>query len=309
MMSFDPFRLLGLDARTATDADVRRAYAERLKVTRPEDDRAGFMALRAAFEQARQAIRWRDQYGDDNDDPHKDDDDEDAQDHSPPDEYGQSSAETGRPPAPARMNASPAGMPVEADAPPDDPGKEDHEETEEYSDPVNRTMRALIDALTGAPFGPSVKRVMAIVEADDVAGIEDYQALQWQVRQLLCDRTGYYLEPQELRTPDWLRLDVFDALDRYFGWSRQPALQPWVRGLNDWLVRVRGEIEMKSLPASERRKAEFQRVRDELEPTKTSGEANHTALGWKLFTRFVVRIPFYIIIYFVGKAVFNAVNS
>jgi len=58
-MSSDPFELLGLNPRTATDADVRRAYAERLKVTRPEDDRAGFVALRQAFEQARERVRWR----------------------------------------------------------------------------------------------------------------------------------------------------------------------------------------------------------------------------------------------------------
>lgn len=225
-MSSDPFRLLGLDPRTATDADVRKAYAERLKRTRPEDDRAGFMALRAAFEQARERVRQRETYGDD---PYDDYEDEPE-------------AEAGADAATEPL------MEMTAEAP---EAPEDEDEAEDYSDAMNRTMTALIDALTGAPFGPSVKRVMAIVEADDVAGIEDYQALQWQVRQLLCDRTGYYLEPQELRVPDWLRLDVFDALDGYFGWSRQPALQPWVRGLNDWLVRVRKRIVWNAMPKAE----------------------------------------------------------
>ncbi len=235
MMSSDPFVLLGLDRATATDADVRRAYAERLKVTRPEDDRAGFMALRAAFEQARERVRQREQYGDD--DPYEEEDA--AADLSGDDEVT---------PAFDVLEIEPDAADVEA---------------EDYSDPINRTMRALVDALTGAPFGPSVVRVMAIVEADEVAGIEDYQALQWQVRQLLCDRTGYYLEPQEMRTPDWLTLDVFDALDGYFGWTRQPALQPWVRGLNDWLVRVRNRIELKSLPLEERERLERERKRSQ----------------------------------------------
>ncbi len=52
-MSSEAFGLLGLDARTATVADVKRAYAVRLKAIRPETDRDGFMALRQAFEQAR----------------------------------------------------------------------------------------------------------------------------------------------------------------------------------------------------------------------------------------------------------------
>jgi len=80
-MSSDPFKLLGLDRKTATDADVRRAYAERLKITRPEDDRDGFMALRTAFEQARNQVRWRDQYGDDDDDEEEDYADESERDH------------------------------------------------------------------------------------------------------------------------------------------------------------------------------------------------------------------------------------
>ncbi|MEQ9507023.1 MAG: hypothetical protein RLO80_12230 [Hyphomonas sp.] len=222
-MSSDPFDLLGLDRATASDADVRRAYAERLKRTRPEDDRAGFMALREAFERARRAVRWRDEYG--GDDPYKDYDEDE--------EDGEAEPEAERA--------------VEIDV-----RSEPEDEPEDFEEPVGRAMMALIDALTGAPFGPSTARVMAIVEADDVAGIEDYQTLQWQVRQLLCDRTGYHLQPQELRVPDWLRLDVFDALDGYFGWTRQPVTEAWVRSLNDWLVRVRKVIVLQSLPLKER---------------------------------------------------------
>jgi hypothetical protein len=242
-MSSDPFVLLGLDRATATEADVRRAYAERLKVTRPEDDRAGFMALREAFERARQAVRWRDQYGDD--DPYEDYDEEDEDDTGSGD-----------------MPDAEAARVVEIDdasAPDDAP--EDEPETDEA--PVDSAMMALIDALTGAPFGPSVKRVMAIVEADEVAGIEDYQMLQWRVRQLLCDRTGYHLEPRELRTPDWLTLPVFDALDGYFGWTRQPVTEPWIRSLNDWLVRVRNVIVLQSLPLKERERLDREAKRAE----------------------------------------------
>lgn len=46
-----PFRILGLK-RTATVAEVKRAYAARLKKTRPEDDAEAFQRLREAFDSA-----------------------------------------------------------------------------------------------------------------------------------------------------------------------------------------------------------------------------------------------------------------
>ncbi|WP_299729539.1 hypothetical protein [uncultured Tateyamaria sp.] len=56
----DPFKLLGLNRATATEAEVKTAYAALLKTTRPEDDRAAFMALREAFTNARAIARGND---------------------------------------------------------------------------------------------------------------------------------------------------------------------------------------------------------------------------------------------------------
>lgn len=238
-MSSDPFRLLGLDRKTATEADVRRAYAERLKVTRPEDDRAGFMALRTAFEQARSEARWREQYGDE-----ESYEDEDAYEDDAGAAVPDAAEESG-------TDAHVAMSSEDQDAEPHLPDAV-HSEVMEYEDSTTRAMDALVDVLTAAPFGVSVKQVMTIVEADEVSGIEDYQSLQWQVRNFLCDRTGYNLEPQEMRRPDWLTLELFDALDGYFGWTRQPVTQPWVRKMNDWLVRVRKRIVWENMPEKER---------------------------------------------------------
>ena len=271
-MSSDPFDLLELDRATATADDVRRAYAAKLKVTRPEDDRAGFMALRAAFEQARNEIRWRHDY---------DDYDDVEQDDSPADDDGQSTAHSvaedvnvAEAPSPALPEAdteitwAPPEISVEpeaaASAPLPEPEAEDEPDPDEadadaaevqFEDRIGAAMDRLVDTLTATGRAPQVRDVMAIIDGADVAGIEEYQSMQWQVRQFLCDRTGYNLAPQELRIPDWLTLEVFDALDQYYGWTRQPVTQIWVRKLNDWMARVRREAALGEMPPDVRKRA------------------------------------------------------
>ena len=116
-------------------------------------------------------------------------------------------------------------------------------------------MDRLVDTLTATGRAPNVRDVMAIIDGADMAGIDEYQSMQWQVRQFLYDRTGHNLQPQELRIPDWLTPEVFDALDQYYGWTRQPATQIWVRRLNYWMARVRREAALGEMPPEARKRA------------------------------------------------------
>jgi hypothetical protein len=226
----DPFTFLGLDRKTATDADVRRVYAERLKATRPEEDRAAFMALRSAFERARNEVRWRDEYG-------EDDVDEDDVDEA----VGETPVHTAEPAA--REDALPAASVTEpaAEEPDEAYDEEDYDDyvPTEFDARISRAMDTLKDLMTASNTPADVSGVMAIIDAPEISGIDEYQAMQWNVREFLCERTGGNQQYPELRVPGWLSVELFDALDGYYGWTRQPATQSWIRQKNDWLVRAR----------------------------------------------------------------------
>jgi hypothetical protein len=276
-MSSDPFDLLGIDRTTATDADVRRAYAERLKVTRPEDDRAGFMALRAAFEAARNQVRWRDQYSDDI----NTDEDENDEATSETSAFPVGAVAIGDVPLAEVAERSPDALsetkpahaeiePYEEDEPSDIDDAPDEGAEESYDDdgftpeevaawqPIKAALERLTDVLTATGQPPAVKAVLAVIDGDEISSIDQYQTMQQQVRQLICSRTNGFDRDAGMRLPDWLSLEVFDALDTYYGWTRETTTSPYVKGLNDWLVRVRRAIELEAAPGRARNQAQLE---------------------------------------------------
>lgn len=60
MSSINAFDLLGLDQQTASLAEVKKAYSQKLKITRPDDDPEGFMQLREAFTYAKAVAQGND---------------------------------------------------------------------------------------------------------------------------------------------------------------------------------------------------------------------------------------------------------
>jgi hypothetical protein len=61
----DPWQILVLDRHTATERDVKAAYARLLKLHRPDKDPEGFRRVRLAYERALHGIRKSDGGGDD----------------------------------------------------------------------------------------------------------------------------------------------------------------------------------------------------------------------------------------------------
>ena len=273
-MSSDPFTLLGLDRKTATEADIRKAYAERLKVTRPEDDRAAFMALREAFERARQEARWRAEYPGE-----YEEDDEDAEAepeaYPTPSEGGQIGTLTDQP---ADTDARAPASAVNTEDGPD--GDFDEEEEDYIPSDLDRRIDAAMQKLHEAlisPWGPPSRADLdALFNQPDLEGIDEYRALQWQVRNYLCHATGYYAQSGDMQLPAWLTLRVFDDLDAQFGWVRQPSSHPAERHMNAWLRRVREAVEWHEAPYEVRKQRELDKLlgRTPENPKGTSDGSN-----------------------------------
>lgn len=70
-----PFEILGIQP-TTSEADIKRAYARKLKTTRPDEDPEGFQALHEARNEALDWARYQREWGDDGED---DDDGEGAE--------------------------------------------------------------------------------------------------------------------------------------------------------------------------------------------------------------------------------------
>ncbi|PKP83280.1 MAG: hypothetical protein CVT79_00215 [Alphaproteobacteria bacterium HGW-Alphaproteobacteria-18] len=244
-MSSDPFVLLGLDRKAATEADIRKAYAERLKLTRPEDDRAAFMALREAFERARQEARWRVEY------PDEEDEDDEAGTTLPA-------------PQPATEPATPDYRESgEATDTREDPCEDEAEEDYVPSDMERRIETAMekLNQLLTSPWGPpNTADISALLNHPDLEGIDEYRVMQWNVRNFICHATGYYSQTQEMQLPSWLTLQVFDELNAHFGWIRQPSSHPAERHLNAWLRQVRKSLSWYAMSYEERVQKERERL-------------------------------------------------
>ena len=238
MSSSDPFSILGIERKGAEERDVKRAYAKKLKVTRPEDDPQGFMELRVAMEAAIRQIRWS-QY-DDLDDESHDDQAEPA---------GEEQVPTS-PAAPTVMLVDPFDVTVITEA-----GDEDSLNSEEAStgpfsegfpEQTHENEGASVDRAIG-----SVRALMAatdqntdwqnwldIIEDERIEGIDAFLSFSDQLRYLVCQETGFRTDSAMITLTDRLPPSVILKLDDRFGWSQQSGTEWHERDQNIWTGRV-----------------------------------------------------------------------
>lgn len=237
----DPFEYFHLDPDKATDRELKKAYAAKLKTIRPEEDREGFMALRRAFEQARAQIQWRIE-----------------------DEAYEAAASANE-----EVNSAPQ-TPEETILPDPSSGPKEHlnpiihnqwhqslpeepaiDETSGPNppdtiedDPVTIALED-IQSLIKSPFAAgSFAPWKAIIERDDLQTIDNYQNFSDRLRSFVCEETGLYDEVEDgtggplMRFPSWLSVAVLKGLGNTFGWHKQHSRTYWIRGENDWIAKL-----------------------------------------------------------------------
>lgn len=274
MFSHDPFKLLELDRRTATEADVKKAYAAKLKQVRPEDDREGFMALRAAFEQARNAARWRD-----NNPEHAAEEDawEDREAA-----HKQAIAAGAEPPADPDEYEDEADT-YAADSYEDNAVEFQIHDAGPSTDPVDMAMED-IRHLASQPFaGASFAPWRDIIERDDLQPIDEYQRMSEHLRGYVCQEAGLYTDEERRKLPTWLTLNVFNGLKDHYGWMNQASNDYWVREQIDWLYKIEYHLNRPAEDIKRDRKLKdkgYTPSSNYPEPRSGGTVTDNTSIGW-----------------------------
>ncbi|MAI89897.1 hypothetical protein [Ponticaulis sp.] len=241
MSSDDVFAYFGLNRETAHAADVKRAYAKRLKETRPDDDPEGFMHLRQTMEAALNQIKWREEQRAYAANREYDGDESNLQEEF-------------------ENDPDPFGPPPEGDAPSDTPTEPSGDDIEDLQplEPVTRHAQAFKPASNEANDRAWVTRSiedirtlmdtpsscqnweewLAILDREDLEGIDAFQLLSYRLRNLVCQETAPKHGEKKARLTDRLSPEILLNLDERFGWSHQTGRDYVTRHENLWISQL-----------------------------------------------------------------------
>ncbi len=254
MSSKDPFVILGLDPKGATEKDIKRAYAVKLKTTRPEDDPEGFMELRNALELAKSQLHWRAHDDEDYDD--EEEDDEDAGDDLI--DAAADEPEVDVPPAPNFSEGASWDTPDQQTLNEDVPSGPDEidddletvltsqEEVQNDYTAVNRAMADIATLMEDREKAAIWSKWLKILDREELLSLEAFQMISHRLRNEICERTGFTVAATTPTSNSGIAAEVFLELDARFGWSRQSITNWYESRQNTWIYRLVEAAEYKA---------------------------------------------------------------
>jgi hypothetical protein len=292
-MFIDAFSMLGIsDREDVTEREIKRAYATKLKLININEDRDSFIALRQAFEQARDQVNGREyfkkitlpdetQIAEDTDSP--------ALKNVP---LSDESA------APAILEAH-ALRAMEDDIEtllieniePDAPKEAAPARTASIviEAPALRAIKAVESLITEPWKWQRIDNWLAILDGELLQTIDDIQEFETRMRTYVCEQSGFGARHSPLAEP-WMSQRLLDLFDERFGWTRNRGSNYWERQQLDWLHAL---IDPETAPqyrmaATPRQDPEPETIAP---PIQTAGSARRSPIiGWGWFVIFFVLV-------------------
>lgn len=279
-MSFEgPFDVLGIEQRGATADQARRAYAQKLKTTRPEDDPEAFMLLRNSYENALRSIRWAEQNPS-----YYDDDDDGDYDYEDEDDGADIDAEASLLDLNGEDQAGETDPPIELLQ--DNSFEEAAPETDQAADAgppsaIDEIVQE-IGALVESPWYKfSETQWRSILEDERIESMDDSVELSQRVRTFVCIKGGMFQQYDEgFERPAWIDPNLLVFLQEHFGWIELKSQDYSARSEVDFLIQLLSQV---------RRDRRFQAGRDHRKAvtTHTYGKSGGMS-AWGAIWRFLV---------------------
>ncbi|WP_350333450.1 hypothetical protein [Coralliovum pocilloporae] len=216
MSSADPFSVLEIERKGATLSDVKKAYARRLKIVRPDDDPAGFIALREAYDQARNIVRYAESVVDD--EPSEASSEQAGRENDSEDDGSEEISYWYDEDLQLQLNSSSVGQLLE------------------------QFCRWALDEDKS-----SAEDFMAKLSAEPAfRNPKDFRALSTQLQYWVSEQADFdcydyydhFTNPPEITRPEWLSDDLIIAIEARFNWLQEQPSNPYEASVLNCIIEL-----------------------------------------------------------------------
>ena len=294
-MFIDAFSMLGIsDREDITEREIKRAYATKLKLININEDRDSFIALRQAFEQARDQVNGREYFKKIT----LPDETQIAEDTDAPALKNLPLSDESAAPAILEAHALQAMEDdietllienIEPDAPKETARARTTSITIEA--PALRAMKA-VESLIAEPWKwQKIDSWLEILDGELLQTIDDIQEFETLMRTYVCEQSGFGERNSPSAEP-WMSQRLLDLFDERFGWTLNRGSNYWEREQLDWLHAL---IDPETAPQYRMASAQQQDPEPEtiVASSQTSGSASRspiTGWGWAVIIFVLVKL-------------------